>query len=163
MKFTAIFSTHCFAPFTYLVVFISGLTYWTSPHFTLSLKLSPRCSPHSMFLKMLGNSCCGTPDTVSLRMWVRSQATLSKLSIGIAASCSISHRCSSDLALPWLWHRLSCNSDLTPGPGTSLCHRCGHKKEKKKMLMFFLVLYSQNLLSKCIFLNEKNNKVTLCM
>ena len=27
----------------------------------------------------------------------------------------------------------SCNSDLTPGPGTYICHRCGHKKKKISM------------------------------
>jgi len=26
----------------------------------------------------------------------------------------------------------SCSSDLTPSLGTSICHRCSHKKEKKE-------------------------------
>ena len=34
------------------------------------------------------------------------------------------------LALPQCCH--SCSSDLTPGPGTSMCHKCGKKKSKKE-------------------------------
>ena len=36
-----------------------------------------------------------------------------------------------DLALLWLWHRQAADSDSTPGLGTSVCHRCSHKKEKQ--------------------------------
>ena len=43
-------------------------------------------------------------------------------------SCSVSHRGSSDLVLPWLW--LWCRPSL----GTSICHRCGPKKKKKIQL-----------------------------
>ena len=28
----------------------------------------------------------------------------------------------------------SCSSDLSPSPGTSICHRWGHKKKKKKSI-----------------------------
>ena len=31
---------------------------------------------------------------------------------------------------------VSCSSDSTPGLGTSKCHRCGPKKQKKEVLHF---------------------------
>ena len=43
------------------------------------------------------------PDRGSMRIQVRSLASLSGLRIGIATRCGIGHRCDSDLALPWLW------------------------------------------------------------
>ena len=33
---------------------------------------------------------------------------------GIAISCDIDHRCSSDLALLWLWHRLAAVAPIQP-------------------------------------------------
>ena len=54
-----------------------------------------------------------------------------------------------DLALPWagvnrdaarIWRcrgcgvGLSCSSSLTPSLGSSICHRCGHKKNKKQAI-----------------------------
>ena len=35
---------------------------------------------------------------------------------------------------------LRCSSDLTPSLGTSICHRCGRKKEKKMFLNHILIL-----------------------
>ena len=32
----------------------------------------------------------------------------------IAVSCGVGHRCSSDLAVPWLWHRLAATAPITP-------------------------------------------------
>ena len=34
--------------------------------------------------------------------------------------------------LPPLWHRLQLGLGLSPWLGTSICHRYGHKKKKKK-------------------------------
>ena len=36
-----------------------------------------------------------------------------------------------DLALLWLWHRSAAAANSTPSLGTSICHRCSHKKKKK--------------------------------
>ena len=44
----------------------------------------------------------------------------------------------------------SSNSDLTPGLGTSICHRCGHKK-KKKLGWFLVISYKFVLLYLTIF------------
>ena len=33
---------------------------------------------------------------------------------GVAASCSVGHRCSSDLALLWLWCRLAAAAPIQP-------------------------------------------------
>ena len=35
---------------------------------------------------------------------------------GIAVSCGVGHRRSSDLALPWLWHRLAAAAPIGPLP-----------------------------------------------
>ena len=40
-----------------------------------------------------------------MRIQVQSLASLSRLRISIAVSCSVGQRCGSDLALQWLWHR----------------------------------------------------------
>ena len=51
-----------------------------------------------------------------------------------AVSCGVGCRCSLDPALLWLWHRLIGplgNSNLTPSPETSICHRCSPKFKKK--------------------------------
>ena len=45
-------------------------------------------------------------------------------------SCGVGHRCSSDLALLWLW--CGHHSDWTPHLRTNECHRCGWKKRKNK-------------------------------
>ena len=39
------------------------------------------------------------------------------------------HRCHSDPALLWLWHRLEA---AAPSLGTSICQRCDPKKNQKK-------------------------------
>ena len=44
-----------------------------------------------------------TPEIVSMRVWVQAPASLSRLRICVVASCSVGHRCGSDLALLWLW------------------------------------------------------------
>ena len=48
-----------------------------------------------------------TSPLVSIRMQVQSLASLSGLGFGVAASWHVGHRCSSDLALLWLWCRLA--------------------------------------------------------
>ena len=60
--------------------------------------------------------------TLSLRLWVQPLALLSGLRIWCCYK---------------LWHRShmqlrSSVATLTPGPGTSLCHRCFCKKKKKE-------------------------------
>ena len=42
---------------------------------------------------------------VSMRMWFRSLALLSGLGIWRCCECGVGHRCTSDLALMWLWGR----------------------------------------------------------
>ena len=50
---------------------------------------------------------------------------------GIAVSCGADHRCGSDPALLWLWHKASnCSSNLTPRLETSMFYRCSPKKTK---------------------------------
>ena len=56
---------------------------------------------------------------------------------GLPASCGVGHRCGSDSVLPWLWCRLQLKLQiqlqyLTPGLGTSTCHRCSNKKRGKR-------------------------------
>ena len=47
----------------------------------------------------------------------------------LPVSQSVGHRWGSDLALLWLWR---CSSSWNPSLGTSICHRCSPKKQKKK-------------------------------
>ena len=48
-------------------------------------------------------------------------------------SCSVGHRHGSDLSLLWLQHRpAAAGLSRPPSLGTSICHRCGPKKIKKK-------------------------------
>ena len=54
---------------------------------------------------------------VSVRIWVQSLPLLRELRIQHCLSCSVGH---------------SCSSNLTPGQGTFICHRCSHKKTKRK-------------------------------
>ena len=49
-----------------------------------------------------------------MRMWVRSLASLSGLSIQRAVSCGIGLRYDSDLALLWLWRRLAAVAPIRP-------------------------------------------------
>ena len=48
-----------------------------------------------------------------MRMQVRSLALLSGLS-RVAESCGVGHRCDSNLALLWLWHRLAVTAPIGP-------------------------------------------------
>ena len=69
----------------------------------------------------MGSSCCGSasykPDIAYVRMWVQALALLSGLRILHSSCCS-------------------CSSYLTPSLGTSIYHRCGHKKKKNNKLKF---------------------------
>ena len=52
---------------------------------------------------------------------------------GVAVGCGVGHGCILDPALLWLWCRSEAvNSNSTPNLGTSICHRCGPKNQKKK-------------------------------
>ena len=64
------------------------------------------------------SSRCGSAGLrtrlVSMRMWVRSLASLMGSGSGIATSCSVGHRCVSDLAWLWLWRRLVAAALIQP-------------------------------------------------
>ena len=64
---------------------------------------------------------------VSMRMQVRSLASFSGLRIQCCGKlwCSLQMWLRSDIAG-------SCNSDPTPSPGMSICHRCSPKKKQNK-------------------------------
>ena len=48
-------------------------------------------------------------------------------------NCGVGRRHGSDPTWLWLWWRPAGGYifDLTPSPGTSVCHGCGPKKDKK--------------------------------
>ena len=70
---------------------------------------------------------------LSMRMWVRSTASLS----GLRIRCCRELQCRSKM---WLGAGIAVavvlasrrSSDSTPGPGSSICFRCNPKKKKKK-------------------------------
>ena len=51
---------------------------------------------------------------VPMRIRVQSLASLSGEGCGIATSCSVGHRCVSDLVLLWLWPRLAGAAPIQP-------------------------------------------------
>ena len=51
---------------------------------------------------------------VSMRMRVRSLASLSRSGSGIAMSCGVGHRHVSDPTLLWLWYRLAAVALIRP-------------------------------------------------
>ena len=65
---------------------------------------------------------------------VQSPASLSRLRIQrcVAVSCGVGHRRSSDLALPWLWHRLAAAAPIGPYPGNLHMPGFGPKKDKRQ-------------------------------
>ena len=68
-----------------------------------------------------------------MRTQVRSLALISELRIRHCCDCGVGRRWGSDLALLWLWSRLSATALIHMR--ISICHRCGPKKikgEKKK-------------------------------
>ena len=89
----------------------------------------------------LGSSRCGSGltsptsihedvDLISdLAQWVKGS--------GVALSCGISHRHSSDPALLWLWCRSAAVALIQQG--TSICHRCDPKKKRKKLEFLFYI------------------------
>ena len=83
----------------------------------------------------MGNSYCGSvdwePDIVSIRMWVQSLALLIGLRSWVATSYSVGHRCSSDLALLWLWPRPTAEALIWP-LAWELPYIAGAKGQKKK-------------------------------
>ena len=51
----------------------------------------------------------------------------------LAVSCGVGHRCSSDPTLLWLWCSPAATAPIQPLTlGTSMCLRCGPKKNKKQ-------------------------------
>ena len=81
---------------------------------------------------------CKQIQLVSMRMWVRSLASLSGQQYSVAVSCGVDHRSGVAVAVAVTG---SCGSDLTPSLGTSICHRCSTKKKKKrkKKIIYFKV------------------------
>ena len=68
----------------------------------------------------------------TMRFQVRSLALISGLRInaqGIAMSRGVGCRCGSDPVLLWLWSTQA-GSNWIPSLGTSICLRCGPKKQK---------------------------------
>ena len=58
---------------------------------------------------------------------------------GIAVSCGVGRRCSSDPKL-WLWNRpATAASDLIPSLETSVWHGYNPKKQKKKKFLYISV------------------------
>ena len=69
---------------------------------------------------------------VSIRIQVQFLASLSRLRSGIAVSCGVGCRHSLDVALR-LWCRPAALAPIwSPSLGTSICHGCSPKKQKKK-------------------------------
>ena len=65
----------------------------------------------------------------------------------LALISGVGHRCDSDPALLWLWHRLAAAAPIWPPClGTSICLGCGPKKTKQKQKQ------KQNLRSNSFFL-----------
>ena len=68
----------------------------------------------------------------SMRMHIRSLASLSGLRTWHCCELWYRSQTSSDPTLLWLWCRPAAIADWTPSPGTSICHRCSLKKKKIK-------------------------------
>ena len=71
-------------------------------------------------------------------------------------SCVVGHRCSSDLALLWLWRRPAATAPIRPiaweppyAAGVAQKNGKKTKKKKKKRLNFLLTFYSSNIIE-CI-------------
>ena len=90
-------------------------------------------------------------------MQVRSLAPQWVKDLVVAVSCSVGLRCGSDPALPWLWLWGAAAAPVpTPSLGTSICHRCGPKKQKIKKkqqqeTVCTSTLYLNWLLNSCIY------------
>ena len=76
----------------------------------------------------------------SLTQWVKESSA--------AIRCSVGHRCGSDLALQWLWHRPAVAGPIQPLAWESLCaagvalKRPKKKKTKKKTpLCVYIYIY----------------------
>ena len=68
----------------------------------------------------------------TMRLQVRSLASLSGLGIDVAVSCGVGCRRDLDLALLWLWHRLAAIAPIGPLVWNLHMPQCGPKKTKKK-------------------------------
>ena len=95
----------------------------------------------------------------TMRFQIQSLASFSGLGSSVAMSRGVGRRCGLDLALLWL----GCSSNWTPSLGTSICHGCGLKKRKKKLLREISCLYYMNHLlcgSKCLLLYQRLIQLT---
>ena len=60
---------------------------------------------------------------LGLTQWVKGS--------GVAMSCGVGHRCSSDPTLLWLWRKPAAAALIQiPSLGTFTCHRYGPEKQK---------------------------------
>ena len=62
---------------------------------------------------------------------------------GVALGCGVGHRCSSDLALLWLWLRLAATAPIPPlawEPPYAVGAALESKKKKKKFLITFKII-----------------------
>ena len=76
----------------------------------------------------------------TMRLWVPSLVQLSGLRIQHCGELWCRCRCSSDPVLLWLWHRPAAIAPIRPRAwGSSICHRCGPEKTKKKNLLIVCV------------------------
>ena len=80
------------------------------------------------------SSCCGSPGTNPITIHEDAVRSLALLN-GLRIRCCRELQCGSQR---WLGSGMamavasSCSSNLTPGLGTSICHRCVLKKKKKR-------------------------------
>ena len=68
-----------------------------------------------------------------MKTWVQSLASISGLGSGIAVSCGVDHRHSSDPALLWLWCTLAATAPIQPLAWEPPCAaRADLKRQQKK-------------------------------
>ena len=82
---------------------------------------------------------------------------------GVAVSCGVGHRCSSNPALLWLWRRPVATAPIRLG--TSICRgngpRNGKKTKKKKELCSWIYQTSLNYIFKLLILFLHNKEASL--
>ena len=90
----------------------------------------------NMKLLCSGSPCCGSvvTDLTNIHEDAGLPHTVDQ-GFGVAMSCGVSCRHSSDLALLWLWCRLAAVAPLsTPNLETCICFRCSPKNQNKGLL-----------------------------
>ena len=88
------------------------------------------------YFKMINRSTpCGSAEMnlLSMRMQVWSLALLGGWRFSIAVNCYVGHRCSSHLALLWLWCRPAATALIRPLDWEPLCATGAAQKRQKKL------------------------------